>query len=64
VGDVRYCEECGECPLILDEELKIVPRNYRSNAVDYKITALVKVEEHVRDFLLTLQIDEPQSKIY
>ena len=31
LNSIRYCETCKDCPIIIEEELKIVPKNYRPN---------------------------------
>lgn len=57
----KYCEECKSCPVMLEEDVKIVPRNYRPNSQEIRLNAIAKVEEYIRDIFLRLDIAEPQS---
>lgn len=59
----KYCSQCMECPVMLEEDVKVVPNNYRPNSQDFKFTVLVRVEEHVRDFLNRLNIAQPHFNI-
>ena len=41
----------------------MVPNNYRPNSEDFKMTALLKVKDHVIDILARLGICQPPATI-
>ena len=48
----------------MEEDIKTVPKNYRPNSQEFKLTAIVKVEEHLRDILARLDIVETDASIH
>ena len=52
----KYCGQCKKSLIQFEEELKIVPNNYRSNARDFKQNPFEKVKEHVKDILCLIKM--------
>lgn len=60
---MRYCEGCRDCPILIDEDIKIVPRNYQPNSADTKVSGLAKIEDHTRDLMNRMNIPLSSSNI-
>ena len=48
---------------MLEEDVKIVPNNYRPNSTDFKFSSIMTVEQNIRDLLNILGVSETQANI-